>query len=167
VDSLDARHALVEADAREEDHARARADVALARAHVAEAEATLDKTMVRSPIDGVVLRRHARVGESVSTQFDSPIVTLADRATVRVRVDVDEADVARVRVGQPAYVTADAFGTRRFNGRVMRVGQMLGKKNVRTDEPSERVDQKVLETLVELEDGSALPLGLRVRAFLQ
>ena len=76
---------------------------------------------------------------------------------MRVRVDVDEADVARVRVGQPAYVTADAFGTRRFNGRVMRVGQMLGRKNVRTDEPSERVDQKVLETLVELEDGSALP----------
>jgi hypothetical protein len=63
-------------------------------------------------------------------------------------------------------VTADAFGTRRFAGRVFRVGQMLGKKNVRTDEPTERVDQKVLETLVELEDGHELPLGLRVRAFL-
>ena len=126
----------------------------------------LEKTIVRSPIDGVVLRRHAKAGESVSTQFDSPIVTLADRSAVRVRVDVDETDVARLHVGQAAYVTADAFGTRRFPGKVIRVGQLLGKKNVRTDEPTERVDQKVLETLVELEDGKDLPLGLRVRAYL-
>ncbi len=143
-----------------------RADVLLARAKLDEARAMLEKTIVRSPIDGIVLRRHARAGESVSTQFDSPIVTLADRSSVRVRMDVDETDVARIRVGQPAYVTADAFGTRRFPGKVLRVGQLLGKKNVRTDEPTERVDQKVLETLVELEDGRDLPIGLRVRAFL-
>ena len=48
----------------------------------------------------------------------------------------------------------------------MRVGQLLGKKNVRTDEPAERVDTKVLETLIELEPGRALPLGLRVDAFI-
>ncbi len=166
LEGLRERHALIEADAREEDRARAQADVALAEARLREAEALYEKTVVRSPIAGVVLRRHARAGESVSTQFDSPIVTLADRSSVRVRMDVDESDVARVRVGQPAYVTADAFGARRFTGRVLRVGQILGKKNVRTDEPSERVDQKVLETLIELEDGRDLPIGLRVRAFV-
>lgn len=166
LDALRERHALVEAEAREEDRTRAAADVALAAARLREAEAMYEKTFVRSPIDGVVLRRHARAGESVSTQFDSPIVTLADRSAVRVRMDVDETDVAHVRVGQPAYVTADAFGTRRFAGRVLRVGQILGKKNVRTDEPTERVDQKVLETLIELEDGRELPIGLRVRAFV-
>lgn len=167
LDSLRQRHALIEASAREEDRARARADVRLARAKLDEARALLEKTIVRSPIDGIVLRRHARAGESVSTQFDSPIVTVADRSSVRVRMDVDETDVARIRVGQPAYVTADAFGTRRFPGTVLRVGQLLGKKNVRTDEPTERVDQKVLETLIELEDGKDLPIGLRVRAFLE
>ena len=166
ADSLRERHALVDADAREEDRSRAKAEVALARARLTEAQAVFDKTVIRSPIDGVVLRRHAKVGESVSTQFDSPIVTLADRSSVRVRMDVDEADVARIKAGQAAYVTADAFGTRRFPGRVLRVGQLLGKKNVRTDEPNERVDQKVLETLIELEDGRDLPIGLRVRAFL-
>ena len=166
ADSLKERHALVDADAREEDRARAGADVALARARVSEARALYDKTRVRSPIDGVVLRRHARIGESVSTQFDSPIVTVADRSSVRVRMDVDEADVARIVVGQQAYITADAYGTRRFPGRVLRVGQILGRKNIRTDEPTERVDQKVLETLIELEDGHELPIGLRVRAFI-
>ena len=166
VDSARERLSLVDAGSREEDLARADADVALARAALDEARAMLEKTVVRAPIDGVVLRRHHRAGESVSTQFDSPIVTLADRSRVRVRVDVDEADVARLREGQSAYVTADAFGDRRFAGRIVRVGQVLGRKNVRTDEPTERVDTKILETLIELTDGGDLPLGLRVQAFI-
>ena len=108
VDSARERLSLVEAGAREEDRARADADVALARASLDEARATLEKTFVRAPIDASVFRRHRRAGESVSTQFDSPIVTLADRSRVRVRVDVDESDVAKLRDGQPAYVTAAA-----------------------------------------------------------
>src|SRR3984893_13219645 len=133
----------------------------------AEARALYEKTLVRAPIGGVVIRRHRKAGESVSTQFDSPIVTLADRSTIRVRVDVDETEIGRVAVGQLAYVTADAFGARRFPGHVIRVGQVLGKKNVRTDEPAERVDQKILEPLVELADGRELPIGLRVQAFIE
>jgi ABC exporter DevB family membrane fusion protein len=166
VDSARERLSLLEAGSREEDRARADADVALARAALEEARAVLAKTIIRSPIDGVVLKKHRRIGESVSTQFESPIVTIADRSRVRVRVDVDETDVARLRVGQPAYVTADAFGDRRFAGRVVRVGQVLGRKTVRTEEPTERVDTKVLETLVELDGGAELPLGLRVQAFI-
>src|SRR5262249_9075363 len=166
VDSARERLWLLEAGSREEDLARADADVALARATLDEARAVLDKTFIRSPIDGVVLRKHRRVGESVSTQFESPIVTIADRSRVRVRVDVDETDVARLHFGQAAYVTADAFGDRRFAGHVVRVGQVLGRKTVRTDEPTERVDTKILETLVELEGGAELPIGLRVQAFI-
>lgn len=166
LDSARERLSLVDAGSREEDHARADAEVALARAALDEARAVLQKTFVRAPIDGVVLRKHRRAGESVSTQFESPVLTIADRSRLRVRVDVDEADVARLRDGQAAYVTADAFGERRFTGRVVRVGQVLGKKNVRTDEPTERVDTKVLETLIELADGHELPLGLRVQAFI-
>jgi hypothetical protein len=43
----------------------------------------------------------------------------------------------------------------------------LGRKNVRTDEPTERVDNKILETLVELDSGVDLPVGLRVNAFIE
>ena len=174
VDSARERLSLIEAGSRDEDIARADADVALAAASLAEARAMLEKTFVRAPIDGVILHRHRRIGESVSTQFDSPIVTLADRTRVRVRVDVDETDVARLRVGQPAYVTADAFAGRRFSGKVVRVGQRVGRKTVRTDEPGERIDTNILETLIELENDGAspeatakdLPLGLRVQAFI-
>jgi HlyD family secretion protein len=167
ADSARERLSLVEAGSREEEIARGDADVALARAALAEARAMLEKTFVRAPIDGLVFRRHRQAGESVSTQFDSPIVTLADRSRVRVRVDVDETDVSKISEGQSAYVTAGAFGDRRFEGRVVKIGRMLGKKNVRTDEPAERVDKKILETLVELTDGGDLPLGLRVQAFIE
>jgi multidrug resistance efflux pump len=161
-----AQHAsFVSADAREEDRRRALADVAAAEARLREARAMLEKTYVRSPLDGVVLRKHRRAGESVSDSFDTPIVTVGDNSRLRVRVDVDESDVARIREGQRAYVTADAYGDRKFWGRVVRIGQVLGRKNVRTDEPTERVDTKILETLVELEDAS-LPAGLRVDAYV-
>jgi HlyD family secretion protein len=157
---------LLNANPREEDVARAESAVALAKAGLDEARAQYDKTFIRAPIAGVILRRKGKAGESVSTQFESPIVTLADDRIRRVRVDVDEADVAAVAAGQAAYVTADGFGTRRFPGRVIRVGQLLGRKNIRTDSPTERVDTKILETLVQLEDGHELPLGLRVQAFI-
>jgi len=158
---------LIDADAREEDRRRAEAAVATAQAQLSEARAYLEKTYIRSPLDGVVLRKFRHSGESVSTQFDSPIVTLADDSALRVRLDVDETDVARLRVGQHAFVTAEAFGAQKFTGHVIRVGRILGRKNVRTDEPSERVDTKILETLVELDPGQKLPLGLRVDAYVQ
>ena len=50
---------------------------------------------------------------------------------------------------------------------MVRVGRILGRKNIRTDEPAERMDTKVLETLMELDPGQSLPLGLRVDSFIQ
>ncbi|HTW31989.1 MAG TPA: efflux RND transporter periplasmic adaptor subunit [Candidatus Sulfotelmatobacter sp.] len=162
------QHALVDDHAREEDQSLAEADVKLAEAQLEEAEARYEKTFIRSPIDGIVLRKHHRSGESVSNSSTTPdpVLTIGDRKTLRVRVDVDETDVSKVRVGERAYVTADAYGTQKFWGHVVRVGQQLGRKNVRTDEPTEKVDTKILETLVELDSGSQLPDGLRVDAYI-
>lgn len=167
-DSAVQQHALVDDHAREEDQSLAEADVKLAQAQLEEAEARYEKTFIRSPIEGSVLRKHHRSGESVSNSstVPDPVLTIGDRKTLRVRVDVDETDVSKVQVGQRAYVTADAFGKQKFWGRVVRVGQQLGPKNVRTDEPTEKVDTKILETLVELDPGSHLPDGLRVDAFI-
>jgi len=162
------QHALVDDHAREEDQSLAEADLKLAEGQLAEAQARYDKAFIRSPIDGSVMRKHHRSGESVSNSstVPDPILTIGDRKTLRVRMDVDETDVAKVSVGQKSYVTADAFGKQKFWGRVIRVGQQLGPKNVRTDEPTEKVDTKILETLIELDAGSHLPDGLRVDAFI-
>ncbi len=162
------RHTLIDEAAREEDQAMAQANLGAARARLDQARAILAKSFVRSPIDGTVLRKHHRTGESVSnfTTAPDPIFTLGDTNALRVRVDVDESDVSKLAVGQRAYVTADAYGAKKFWGHVVRVGQELGRKNVRTDEPTERVDTKILETLVQLDEGTTLPVGLRVDAFI-
>ncbi|MGA8865397.1 MAG: efflux RND transporter periplasmic adaptor subunit [Candidatus Sulfotelmatobacter sp.] len=162
------QHSLIDDHAREEDRSIAQADLQLAQAQLEEAQARYEKTFIRSPIDGAVLRKHHRSGESVSNSstVPDPILTIGDRKRLRVRVDVDETDVSKVRVGQKAYVTADAFGKQKFWGRVVRVGQQLGPKNVFTDKPTEKVDTKILETLVELQPGTQLPDGLRVDAFI-
>jgi HlyD family secretion protein len=161
-------HSLVDDRAREEDRAFAEADLRLARAALEEARARYAKTLLKSPIVGTVLRKHHRNGESVSNSstVPDPIVTIGDKNVLRVRVDVDETEIGKVQVGQRAYVTADAFAGQKFWGRVVRVGQQLGRKNVRTDEPTERVDTKILETLLELDKAAQLPVGLRVDAFI-
>jgi multidrug resistance efflux pump len=165
-DAAREHHSFVDATAREDDRLRAEAEVAVARAQALEAKALLEKTVIRSPIVGVVLRKHLHTGESISDLLQSPIYTLADPSQLRVRVDVDERDIAKIRVGQRAWFTADAYGDKRFWGRVVKIGQILGKKNIRSDGPTERVDQKILETLVDLEPGSGLPIGLRVNSYL-
>ena len=162
------QHSLIDDHAREEDVSLAQADLRLAQAQLADAQAKYEKTLIRSPIDGTVLRKHHRAGESVSNSstVPDPILTVGDKGTLRVRMDVDETDVNKVHVGQRAYVTADAYGDRKFWGRVVRVGEQLGPKNVHTDEPTERVDRKILETLVELDKGTDIPVGLRVDTYV-
>ena len=114
-----------------------------------------------------MLRKYHRAGESVSNGATAPdpVFSVGDDHALRVRVDVDETEVSKLRVGQRAYVTADAYGQRQFWGQIVRVGQQLGRKNFRTDEPTERVDTKILETLVQLDENN-LPVGLRVNAFI-
>ena len=160
--------ALLDRPAREEDVSRAQADVDPAKAQLDDARARYEKTFIRSPIDGVILRKHHRLGESVTNSSVSPdpVITLGDDRVLRVRVDIDEHDVAHVPIGDRAYVTADAFGKTKFWGHVVRVGQEMGTKNIRTDEPTERVDKKILETVVQLDDGLKLPVGLRVDAIV-
>jgi HlyD family secretion protein len=161
-------HSLVDDHAREEDRSFAEADLQLARAQLEQARARYEKTLIKSPINGTVLRKHHRNGESVSNSstVPDPILTVGDKDVLRVRMDVDENDVNKVRVGQKAYVTADAYGKQKFWGQVVRVGELLGPKNVRTDEPTEHVDKKILETLVELDKGVQLPVGLRVDSYI-
>ena len=175
------RFNLVNAEARPDDVARAEAAVRLAEtellefgpriaaaeARVREAEARLAKTIVRSPINGLVLRKRLKDGESVSPESQLGIVTVADRSSLRVRVDLDETDVARIAIGQRAYVTADAYRDTKFAGRVVSVGQILGRKNFNTERPTEKVDTRVLEVLIELDAGQMLPLGLRVDTFIE
>ncbi len=172
---------VVNADAREDDLAKADAAIQLAEmqirkfdaqiaeanTQVGEAQARLEKTFVRAPISGVILRKRLKEGVSVSPENQTGIVTIADVSALRVRVDLDETEVAKVSENQTAYVTADAYGERKFAAKVVKIGQILGRKNFRTMRPTEKVYTKILEVLLELAPDEKLPLGLRVDAFIK
>ena len=160
------KYALVNDPARQEDVAIAKARVESAQAARNLAQAELDKTVIRAPIDGTILRTFRHPGELVSVYLDDPILSLGDLSKLYVRADVDEADIAKLKPGLPAYVTAEAYGHQQFSGHVLRIGQVLGKKNITTDSPREKADTKVLEVLIALDMPNPLRPGLRVNAFI-
>ncbi len=154
---------LVEAEPLPEEVAMADAAIAEASALRDEAAARFEKSLVRSPVSGVVLKRHLEPGEAVSATFPRPIVSVADDSRRRVRVDVDERDVLRVRVGQRIAVSAPALGEAKLEGRVTRLGAAMGRRQVRSGDPAEKSDRDVLQVIGDLGDSAArLPVGLRV-----
>lgn len=94
----------------------ARAQIHLARAAVQSARTVLDKTKVRSPIDGIVLSRTVEPGQTVAATLAAPtLFTLARDVThMELHIDIDEADIGRVEEGQKASFTVDAYAGRTF-----------------------------------------------------
>ena len=109
---------------------RAKAEEASARANVTQAQATaatdatnLSKASIRSPIDGVVLTRSVDPGNAVAASLQAvTLFTVAeDLSRLRLQVNVDEADVGSVKVGQKASFTVSAYPSRRFPATITRV----------------------------------------------
>jgi HlyD family secretion protein len=129
--ALDSARAQVEASraalARAEDALEAaRQRVAQARAQADRARDLLGKTEVTAPIDGVVTRLEVREGEMVvigiQNQPGTKLMTISDLSSINAEVKVAEADVLRLRLGQPATVQLEAVPGRQFTGRVVEIG---------------------------------------------
>jgi RND family efflux transporter MFP subunit len=107
------------------------ADAALAqsKATLAVAEANYQNTLIRAPFTGVVVKKMAEVGESVApippgvniSVASGAIVALADMATLEVEADVSESNVAKLRNGQPAEVSVEAFPDRNYRAALRQV----------------------------------------------
>jgi HlyD family secretion protein len=154
--------AILEHETRAEDLAAGIADLERAEKELAAARAELEKTILRSPITGTVVRRNLRVGEAVSSLQVEPVVTVADLARLRVRAEVDEIDIGKVRLGQRAYAESESLPGLRLDGRVTRLAKTMGRKTIRSLNPNERQDVRIREVLVDLESRADLPLGLRL-----
>jgi HlyD family secretion protein len=107
----------------EAEFASAGARTRLARAGLTESRTTLDRAVIRSPIDGVVLRRTVQPGQTVAASFQAPIMLelAQDLTHMELHVDVDEADVGRVVNGLSATFVVDAYPDRVFRGEITRV----------------------------------------------
>ena len=113
---------LLRSGPRRERLARAEAQVAEARAAVGMAQAQLEHSVIRSPIDGVVVQRYAEVGELVSAGFgggaQAALMAVADVSSLIVEIDVPNADLPRVHPAQHVRVESDALAGQVFAGRV-------------------------------------------------
>ena len=141
------------------------AGVEMAEAVQQQAQATLDKTLIRSPIGGIVLKKFVVAGEAVTNQPPTPIAVIGDLSSLRVRAEVDELDVGKIHQGQRVEIKADAFPRIKAGGVVIRVDKRMGPRRIQTDRSRERVDSNVLQTLVKLDKGVSLPIGLRVDVY--
>ncbi len=101
----------------------AKAQVALGEAQLKVDEENLGKAQIRSPIDGTVLDRKIEAGQTVAASFQTPVLfTLAsDLKKMELQVDIDEADIGDIQVGQRATFTVDAFPDRRFEATILAV----------------------------------------------
>jgi HlyD family secretion protein len=96
------------------------ANVELARAQVESAQTDLDNSVIRSPIDGVVIRRNIDVGQTVAASFQTPDLYLLarDLRQMVIQTNVSEADVGLIKSGQRVNFTVDAYPEREFDGTV-------------------------------------------------
>jgi HlyD family secretion protein len=92
-------------------------------AQLAQAKVDLDRTAIRSPVDGIVVKRSVDTGQTVAASLQAPELFIIARnlTDMQVETSIDEADVGRVRLGQKAAFTVDAFPGRNFEGEVMQV----------------------------------------------
>ena len=101
----------------------ARAAVLQARAAVGEATLDLDRTVIRSPIDGIVISRNVDVGQTVAASVQAPVLftIAADLKRLQLAVDVDESDVGGVRTGTRARFQVESYPGATFEGTVSQV----------------------------------------------
>jgi HlyD family secretion protein len=124
-----------------------RAEISRAKAQVAQAQAGLDRaeedlrySTIVSPMDGLVLSRNVEVGDAVSSILvlgsqATLVMTLGDVGDVYVLGKVDEADIGKVYLGQPARIVVESFKDKKFGGRVTKISPLgVEKDNVTTFE---------------------------------
>jgi len=120
--------------------AKAKAQVAQAQATLASAEEGLRNSTIVSPMDGIVLSRDVEVGDAVSSILvlgsqATLVMTLGDMSTVYVLGKVDQADIGKVYLGQPARIVVESFKDKKFEGKVTKISPLgVEKDNVTTFE---------------------------------
>jgi HlyD family secretion protein len=103
----------------------ARMDYKVAQASYDDAVSQLNETVIKSPIDGIVIGKPIPAGQTVAQGISNPMVilTVADMSKMQIETQVDETDIGKVTLGQKATFTVDAYPGKVFNGTVTNISQ--------------------------------------------
>ena len=141
-----------------------KASVQLARTQLAQANYQLELYIVRSPTDGKIVRRYANPGSGASTLQVTPMFQLQPDAQRIVRAEVAEQSIGDVRKGQRVEIVPEADQSISYPGEVMRIADVMGARRLRSDDPSQRADERVVEVVV---DATAAPVLVGQRVFVK
>jgi HlyD family secretion protein len=139
----------------------------IARAELLVAEAALEKMTIRAPIAGLVLQVNAKPGELAAPSAPQPLVLLGDLSALRVRAEVDERDLAEIKIGQPVLVRAAAFRGREFPGKVSFIAPIVEPGRINTRGQRALTDVDVVEVLVDLAEAGPLVVGMKVDVYFR
>lgn len=134
------------AEVRPVDVQEAKAQLDNALIAVERARVELDYAYVRSPIDGQVIKIHTKSGESIG---NSGIAELGRTDQMFVIAEVYETDISKIRVGQTAQITSDAFMSK-LVGKVEQIGLQINKNDVLNTDPAADIDSRVVEVKIRL-----------------
>ncbi|HVY87314.1 MAG TPA: efflux RND transporter periplasmic adaptor subunit [Hyphomonadaceae bacterium] len=137
------------------------AAVKLVRAQLAEADYQVELHIIRSPADGTIVRRYANPGMGASTLNVTPMFQLQPDSQRIVRAEVEERSLNQVKVGQSVEIVPESDQEKSYPGKVLRIAGVMGARKLRSDDPSERADERVVEVVVDAEQAPVL-IGQRV-----
>jgi len=137
----------------------------VARAEWTLAKAALEKTRIRAPVDGTVLQIDAKKGELAPLSAEPALLVLGDVSALRVRAELDEQYLGRLRVGQRVLVRAAAFRGREFDGKVAAIARIVGPGRINARGSRKFNDVDVLEVVVDLSDPGPLVVGAQVDVY--
>ena len=136
--------------------AQSQAEMVRDQANLKQLEEQLSYTDIVSPIDGIVLSRDVEMGDAVSSilvlgSSATLVMTLGDTSEVYVKGKVDESDIGKVYLGQPARIKVESFKDKTFNGKVTKISPMgVEKDNVTTFEVRVSIsnEKRILKALM-------------------
>jgi len=137
------------------------AAVAVAQTQLDQARYALEQTIIRAPADGRIVRRYANPGTGASTLNVTPMFDLEPAGQRIVRAEVSESAEPYVAVGQSVQLVSEADQTKVYAGKVLRIAPVFGARKLQSDDPSERTDDRVVETVVSA-DAAPFLIGQRV-----
>jgi HlyD family secretion protein len=144
---------------------RLEGELNVARAELTLAQAALEKTRIRAPFDGTVLQVDAMKGETAAPLSEPALLVLGDVSALRVRAEVDEQYLGKIRVGQRVLLRAAAFRGREFEGKVLSIAHIVGPSRINSRGSRKFNDVDVLEVVVDLSNPDPLVVGEQVDVF--
>jgi HlyD family secretion protein len=139
----------------------------VARAELRLSIAELERLTIRAPIASTVLQVTAKVGELAAPTSPQPLMSLGDLSALRVRAELDERDVGKIKLGDDVAVRADAFRGREFTGKIVNIAPIIRPGHIKSPESRNLTDFNVTELLVDLADPGPLVEGMKVDVYFE